>query len=90
MGASILVVMDVALAAIRAHYNTSFTPVSILVVMDVALAVNTKEAMPTKSTVSILVVMDVALAVLAYQMNSGLPIGLNPCCNGCCSRSEAD
>ena len=39
-------------------------------------------------TVSILVVMDVALAELLRTIISMMFSGLNPCCNGCCSRSS--
>ena len=61
--------------------------VSILVVMDVALAVMLKMYSAMKLLkVSILVVMDVALAV-RYNHLSSRKRSLNPCCNGCCSRS---
>ena len=59
---SILVVMDVALAAIDRVGERMDVKVSILVVMDVALAEVIKIPGMEEETVSILVVMDVALA----------------------------
>ena len=74
---------------ISTYVSTSnCSSVSILVVMDVALAEGCANTYYTDTdSVSILVVMDVALAVTKSLRKITQLKGLNPCCNGCCSRS---
>ena len=61
--------------------------VSILVVMEYALGGHTtKKCGSTRFNVSILVVMEYALGVLISGGSGQRSAGLNPCCNGICSR----